>query len=686
MVKPAARRAWWFALGEAVLSYSCGEAPPVLDAVVVDPPADAPCSDLTRTVASWQGREIAVCGPETTRFRTLTPLGKGSLFMWTPGTGTSELWQLAADDTLGTGPVAAFHSASNRNNLVLVVLGDHMLAYNQKTAQADLTQIDADIRGLGGIMRRTVNTQTWFRPGGGRELVALDATNILDWQPSTGTYSLVRFRPTDENSPFDRSEPLGKKDEFRRGHRLVPLGTDRVLEWVPRTHDYRTWHYALERAPADIFDAQPLSSGTWTDVGEHDEILVLASNKIGIWHRDPGTLETRTFDPLAVDPLAGPLLAISQDDRLRSLPPAWERETKSRIRRLVLVFQQGRSFDSYFGRYCQAQPGSAAICEEGPSCCEGMPSEIAGAARCRPLSPADDTYVPNGSGSCLREKINGGAMDRFATSSLAGCGDPRDFACAESASAGNPIGAYHELAKRGALADRYFASIADSAELNFIYFVLTGFWPQIAGASFESVDALTAYAQIPGALYLGDPTSTQGQAEPYYYDGHWAYFRYLDELTYDISSEQLPAISIVIAGPDGNESPGHPSSLTDGIAFATGIAKQVAESPRYADETLVIITHLTSGGFYDHVSPPPPPPAEVDPAEVPYGPRVPFLALGAGVRPGHVSHVQLEHSSLTRFIEWNWFDGKTGQLGFRDRFVNNLGSLLDPAATGTAVP
>jgi hypothetical protein len=298
---------------------------------------------------------------------------------------------------------------------------------------------------------------------------------------------------------------LGKKDEFRRGHRLVALGADRVLEWVPRTHDYRIWRYVLERVPGDIFDAEPVSHGTWTELGEHDEVLVLASNKIGIWHRDPGTLETRTLNPLGVDPLAGSLLGISQDDRLRSLPPAWERETKSRIRRLILVFQQGRSFDSYFGHYCQAEPGSEPTCEEGPVCCEGMPLAIAGADRCRQLNPEDDTYVPNGSGTCLREKINGGAMDRFAMSSLAGCGDPRDFACAEPGNAGDPIGAYHDLAKKGALADRYFASIADSGELNFIYFVLTGYWPQVAGASFLSIDALTGYAQIPGALYLADP-------------------------------------------------------------------------------------------------------------------------------------------------------------------------------------
>jgi phospholipase C len=687
MDRHAARRGSLVALCAALLSSACGDAPAVVGAVLVDPPADAPCSDLTRTIAKWQGREIAVCGPETTRFRALTPLGNGYILAWTPGTGISELWRLGPDNTLAAGPLAAYHGSRNRNNLLTIAVGDHILEYSQKTGEALVQRINVAVRGVDDIWRPLEGRkQSWFRPGGGHDLLALDASNVLDWQPSTGSYSVVRFRGLEQDSVFESSEILGKKAEFRRGHRLVALGADRVLEWVPRTHEYRIWHYVLERAPSDIFDPEPLANGTWPELTEHDDILVLSSDKIGIWHRDPGTLEVRTLDPLAADPLATPTLATSQDDRLRSLPPAWERETKSRIRRVVILLQQGRSFDSYFGHYCQARPGSEPSCEEGPACCEGMPSAIPGADQCRQLNPEDDAYVPNGSGACLREKMNGGAMDRFAVSSLTGCGDPRDFACDQLGHPGNPIGAYHELARKGALADRYFASIADSAELNFIYLMLTGFWPQIEGASFDSLDALTGYSQIPGALYLADPVSPQGQTEPYYYDGHWAYFRYLNELAYDIATEQLPAISIAIAGPDADESPGQSSSLSKGIAFTTQIANQIAASPRYADETLIIITHLTSGGFYDHVSPPPPPPADIDPAKFPYGPRVPFLALGAGVRGNHVSHAPLEHSSITRFIEWNWFNGQTGQLGFRDRFVNNLGSLFDPAATGVTIP
>jgi hypothetical protein len=46
----------------------------------------------------------------------------------------------------------------------------------------------------------------------------------------------------------------------------------------------------------------------------------------------------------------------------------------------------------------------------------------------------------------------------------------------------------------------------------------------------------------------------------------------------------------------------------------------------------------------------------------------------------------MEHSSIVKFIEWNWLGKKTGQLGTRDTVVNNIGDMLDPAQTGTTVP
>jgi hypothetical protein len=62
-----------------------------------------------------------------------------------------------------------------------------------------------------------------------------------------------------------------------------------------------------------------------------------------------------------------------------------------------------------------------------------------------------------------------------------------------------------------------------------------------------------------------------------------------------------------------------------------------------------------------------------------------MLAIGPFAKKGTVSHVTMEHSSLVRFLEYN-FIGPVGQLGYNDAKVANIGSLLDPSKTGVHVP
>jgi phospholipase C len=88
---------------------------------------------------------------------------------------------------------------------------------------------------------------------------------------------------------------------------------------------------------------------------------------------------------------------------------------------------------------------------------------------------------------------------------------------------------------------------------------------------------------------------------------------------------------------------------------------------------LLLFTYDEGGGFYDHVAPP----RTFVRDHGGNGTRVPFLALGPFARRNYISHVVMEHSSIVKFIEWNWLGG-TGQLGARDRTVNGIGSLLDP--------
>ncbi len=149
----------------------------------------------------------------------------------------------------------------------------------------------------------------------------------------------------------------------------------------------------------------------------------------------------------------------------------------------------------------------------------------------------------------------------------------------------------------------------------------------------------------------------------------------------DLQDGSLPAVSWVRALGYESEHPAQFTKLSVGVAWVTTMIDAVASS-RYRDSTLVLLTYDEGGGYFDHV--PPPAPSTVDAKA--YGTRLPFLAVGKFAKKNFVSHVTMEHSSLVKFIEWNFLGGKTGQLGTRDAVVNNIGSVLDATATGPAVP
>jgi len=144
----------------------------------------------------------------------------------------------------------------------------------------------------------------------------------------------------------------------------------------------------------------------------------------------------------------------------------------------------------------------------------------------------------------------------------------------------------------------------------------------------------------------------------------------------DLGHGVLPQVAFVKGLGYHSEHPGQHTNITDGIGFVQGVIDAVSHSG-YAASTLILVVYDEGGGFFDHVAPPP------SPDEHPYGTRVPAFAVGPLAKKGTVSHVQLEHSSIVKFIEWNWLRGDMGPviraLGERDAVVANIGSLLDPA-------
>ncbi|MCA9680079.1 MAG: hypothetical protein H6708_01425 [Kofleriaceae bacterium] len=403
--------------------------------------------------------------------------------------------------------------------------------------------------------------------------------------------------------------------------------------------------------------------------------------------------------------------------------------TSSNIAHLVVIIQENQSFDTYFGNYCTAAPGSEPTCTTGPSCCEAAPATEPMGASPLVLDDAQHRgFDPNHNYDCNILEVNGGLMDGFVTGEAL-CASPNNFAIATTS---GPVAPYHTLAGTGALADRYFQPVLGASSSNDMYFARAGFvfkdnevqttsigsncgvgssnpqdyddptigdlleqcdvpWTWYGGGYQVMLDAVAngtcpladPACPVNFAFYpcIYDPTDVPFQYYPTLQNDP-AHFQDLTQFYTDVTDGTLPAISYIKQIGFLTEHSGFQVDISSGVAATQQVVDAISNSATYADDTLILLTYDEGGGYFDHVPPPPTSTADCQP----YGVRVPFMALGPFAKTNHISHVTMEHSSIVKFMEWNWLGGQTGQLGTRDGQVNNIGDLLDPTTTGTAVP
>lgn len=399
----------------------------------------------------------------------------------------------------------------------------------------------------------------------------------------------------------------------------------------------------------------------------------------------------------------------------------------TKIEHIVIIVQENHSFDNYFGTYCQAPVGSNPTCTTGAKCCERGPETEPG----RNLNPVLLNDAENGAHNpphdynCEAEEMNNGRMDRFTTPT---CGHPRNFAYADE----KTVSIYRQWARQYAMADRFFQSVSGASSSNDMYLARAGFVfkdneaaPKSYGGTCEGKPAsalvefqgptignLLKDAKVSWSFYAeGYDAMVQAQRQgkcpvrttecpakaniwPCSYDPTDNPFSYYEDfrdnpiymkdyqkLGLDLQKQTLPAVSFIKAAGYRSEHPGNGIKISEGMRFVNDTVQKILKS-KYGKNTLIIFTMDEGGGYFDHVAPPPI--SAIDGKL--YGPRIPTIAIGPFARKNYVSHVQMEHASLIKFIQWNWLGGKTGQLGMRDTVVTNIGSLLDAKMTGVPVP
>jgi phospholipase C len=131
----------------------------------------------------------------------------------------------------------------------------------------------------------------------------------------------------------------------------------------------------------------------------------------------------------------------------------------------------------------------------------------------------------------------------------------------------------------------------------------------------------------------------------------------------DIQKGDLAAMSWVCPSYDESDHPPEPTGLAQN--YLAQLVNVLMASPYWASSA-VFVTWDDYGSYYDHVSPP-----TVDVMGL--GPRVPLIVISPYAKPGYISTVQAEFSSLVKFAEVNW---SLPSLGQRDA-LSETSDLMD---------
>jgi phospholipase C len=390
-----------------------------------------------------------------------------------------------------------------------------------------------------------------------------------------------------------------------------------------------------------------------------------------------------------------------------------------KIRHVVVIMQENRSFDSYFGTY----PGADGIPMRNgvPTVC--VPDPAHGGCQ-RPYHDAGDVNGggPHGQTNAAAD-IDGGKMDGFiaqAEQAQKGCVNPTNPNCTNSA--GVDVMGYHDAheipnywayARNFVLQDHMFEPNASWSLPAHLFMVSE--WSakcSIKGDPMSCVNALQSPADPP------DFKGNAGQPPPDYawtdltyllHKQHvsWGYYvfpgtqpdcdddamtckavpqnaktpgiwnplPYFDTVAQDgqlgdiqpihdfyaqARTGRLPAVSWV--DPAGAVSEHPPSRVSVGQNYVTGLINTIMKGPDWKS-TAIFLAWDDWGGFYDHVVPP-----VVD--ENGYGLRVPGIVISPYARRGFIDHQTLSFDAYVKFIE--------------DDFLH--GARLDPKTDGRPDP
>jgi phospholipase C len=357
------------------------------------------------------------------------------------------------------------------------------------------------------------------------------------------------------------------------------------------------------------------------------------------------------------------------------------------IQHIVVLMQENRSFDSYFGPiHHQGQPRT----EREPRTGNPDPTNPDG----RNIKPFHATQLCtvedlNHSWNGTHAEFDGGKMDGFTAQNV----DPADPSGSRAMGYldRNDLPFYYSLATTFGLGDRNFASVLGPTYPNRFYEMTgTSFGhirndlppaggytqPTIFGRlQAAGITWKVYYALVPTAAFFADVQAHSDHLAP------------IAQYYADAQAGTLPQVAFVeprYIGDVTQESDEHPPANPQvGQQFTSTIVNALMASPNWSSSAFVL-TYDEHGGFYDHVAPPRAPKPDaiapmLEPGDTPaafdrLGIRVPFVMVSPFSKPHYVSHDVQDHTSILKFIETRF---GLKPLTQRDAHADNLLDYFD---------
>jgi phospholipase C len=343
-----------------------------------------------------------------------------------------------------------------------------------------------------------------------------------------------------------------------------------------------------------------------------------------------------------------------------------------KIKHIIVIVQENRSFDSYFGTFPGAIGIPKGVC---------VPDPVNGGC----IKPYVDHHDSNAGGPHVNSNsiadVNGGAMNGFVGQAELTCKGkapcPTDVMGYHTAS---DIPNYWTYAENYVLDDKFFES-DDS-------------WSLPAHLQMVSAWSATCKTASPMSCKGTDSPADRTPARPkpfawtdltwllhkdhvswgYYLDGGaqpanpggvpviWnplpgftdvkqdhqeANVQPLHNFFSEAAAGTLPALSWMVPKPADSEHP--PALISRGQAYVTKIINAVMRGPDWKSSA-IFLTWDDWGGFYDQVDPP-----TIDPLG--YGIRVPAMVISPYARRGFIDNEVLSTDSYLKFIEDDFLGG-----------------------------